>query len=243
MSDPDPEVGDEHAYRYCWPKIQITDFGVAVELRPEWQNPQDITGRGTDGYTAPEQQRQIGRDQVEYPLQQLSSKTNIWGIGAVLYDLMNPRLHRRSSSQSGGPILEESPDDVDSRIGFHDDLLLDPNKRLAWCMVAEDDKEYSRRSKPAGVKFENAYSDELVQFVTQCLAFRPEDRPDLEEMEIVIDENLEACYHGRDSTWTGVENLDFETKILKESKTPIKDEFAIGPVEQLRGTGGGVMET
>lgn len=73
-----------------WPKVQLTDFGVAVELRQEFRNSQDYTGRGTQGYQAPEQLRQISRDVAKYPTTALGAKTNIWGIGAVLHDMMNP---------------------------------------------------------------------------------------------------------------------------------------------------------
>lgn len=93
MSAADPESMDEIATRHGWPRIQVTDFGASMENRPEWQNPQDIAGRGTTGYMAPEQCRQINhRNTEKYPLERLTSKTMVWGIGAVLYDLCNLRI-------------------------------------------------------------------------------------------------------------------------------------------------------
>ncbi|TLD37914.1 kinase-like protein [Venturia nashicola] len=233
MAESDPNPGDEKARIYNWPKIQITDFGVAVELQSQWQNPQDLSGRGTAGYMAPEQYRQIGRDPDEYPIQQFSAKTNIWGIGAVLYDLMNPRTsksHAQGSDHMGGPILEENSRVEGSRIGYHKDLI-NIERNLAGREIAEDEtKEFTNRSRPAGVKFNNMYSEALVELVTKCLAFRPGDRVGLEEMEEIIEDNLDEWYNPSigGHEWTGVDNLDFESAILKLRGRQKGDEFAIG---------------
>jgi serine/threonine protein kinase len=229
MADPDPDTEDEKAKQYGWPKIQVTDFGVSVELRPEWKNPQDLTGRGTQGYQAPEQLRQIKRDPKEYPIQQLCAKTNIWGIGAVLYDLMNPRIHKKEhGEQSGGPILTDSTNASRSRIGYHEDLIASGQKQLAWRMVPKDESRSSNRSsKSVESDHVNAYSDGLVDFVTQCLEFLPENRPDLEEMDETIEDNLDQWYASTKDYWSKVDHLDFETCILKLKK-PLKDDYAIG---------------
>lgn len=243
MTDHDPEPEDENVRIFNWPKIQVTDFGVAVELHSQWQNPQDLTGRGTSGYKAPEQYRQVGRNPDEYPIQQLSAKTNVWGIGAVLYDLMNPRTTK--GKDKGGPIPEENSEVQGSRIGYHKDLVnFDVERNLPWRQIADDGGKHTNRSRPEDVKLNNAYSNPLVELVTKCLAFRPEDRMDLERMERTIDGNLENWYHRDPSVnvdWTGLDNLDFETKLLKvePKKTPVADKFAIG---SLREDGGATEE-
>lgn len=228
--DPDSEREDDGVRVFQWPKIQVTDFGIAVELRSQWQNPQDLTGRGTQGYMAPEQHRQIGRNLDDYPIQQLSVKTNIWGIGAVLYDLMNPRIPKGHDGHSGGPILKENPDVQGSRVGYHKDLVFDAERKLAWREIASDGGEYPIRARPADVRFNNVYSEPLVELVTQCLTFRTEDRMGLEEMERIIENNLDDWYNPMfGNNWTGNVNLDFESKVLKldTKKGPLKDEFAI----------------
>lgn len=236
MAEADPESKDTKAQVYNWPKIQVTDFGVAVELHSQWQNPQDLTGRGTAGYMAPEQYRQVRRDPIDYPVQQISVRTNIWGIGAVLYDLMNPRAskpHDKGSDRTGGPIREA--DSEGSRIGYHKNLK-DVERELVWREIAEPEdaeKTFTDRSRPADVKFNNVYSEPLVELVTKCLAFRPEDRVGLEAMEKSIEQNLKSWYDPDPEmggqVWTGVDNLDFESKILKPGKKPpLPDEFKIG---------------
>ncbi|KAE9992662.1 hypothetical protein EG327_008263 [Venturia inaequalis] len=230
MAEPDPLLEDERARKYNWPKIQVTDFGVAVELHSQWQNPQDLTGRGTAGYMAPEHYRQIRRDPVDYPVQQFSVKTNIWGIGAVLYDLMNPRAPK-GSDNTGGPIREENS--KGSKIGYHKDLM-DIERNLAWREIAEPEdakQKFTNRSRPADVRFINVYSKPLIKLVTECLAFRPENRVGLEEMEKTIEKNFNDWCNPltEDHIWNAAGNLDFEREILKlKEKTPMVDEFKIG---------------
>lgn len=68
---------DDIPAEHEWPKIQLTDFGVSVEFQAEWNNPKDFAGRGTPGYLAPEQYRQINRDTTRFPEQQITNKTNV----------------------------------------------------------------------------------------------------------------------------------------------------------------------
>ncbi|QDS73352.1 hypothetical protein FKW77_006948 [Venturia effusa] len=230
MADPDPESEDEKARVYQWPRIQVTDFGVAVELQPQWQNPQDLTGRGTQGYMAPEQYRQIGRNPMEYPIQRLSAKTNVWGISAVLYDLMNPRVSKGRNDGTGGPVLDTNSKVQDSRIGYQRDLIFDVERKLKWRMKTADEESHTNRSRPPDDELSNVYSEPLIELVTQCLAFKPEDRMDLQEMESIIEDNLGSWDDSSDPEWSGNVNLDFESKILKldGKRTPMEDEFAIG---------------
>jgi serine/threonine protein kinase len=42
----DYAINREPEADYQWPNILLTDFGISVEMRPEFKNPQDFTGNG-----------------------------------------------------------------------------------------------------------------------------------------------------------------------------------------------------
>ncbi|KJX98869.1 hypothetical protein TI39_contig385g00012 [Zymoseptoria brevis] len=87
----DPPNG-RNAQWPLYPEPKLGDFGIAVESGPNdppANNPRAFRGLGTKGHFAPEQLHWIRRDDFrvsDYP--RLSAKTNVWGIGSVIYALV-----------------------------------------------------------------------------------------------------------------------------------------------------------
>lgn len=73
-----------------YPVAKLGDWGLAIETAiSDSRNPRYYTGAGTRGYMAPEQRRT--RNLAWYlsgPGGRLSSYTNIWAIGATMYELL-----------------------------------------------------------------------------------------------------------------------------------------------------------
>lgn len=179
-------LGDAHSTQHKWPKILVTDFGISAEIQAEFSNPKDYAGRGTPGYKAPEQFRQINRDRIAYPEQQLTSKTNVWGVGAVLYDLCNPSSIDGDYA-SGGPCWREESGKKRRR-HIHVELgnrfpgdNLDPDE-LEWRKIPA--KRETGHQGPEEEK--HVYSEALRALIAQCLEYFPDNRPTIERLLVDI---------------------------------------------------------
>lgn len=90
-----------------YPVAKLGDWGLAIETTiSDTGNPRSYTGAGTRGYMAPEQR--ATRDKGWYlsgPSGRLSSHTNIWAIGATMYDLLT--LHQVRRALYSGEIDED----------------------------------------------------------------------------------------------------------------------------------------
>ncbi|KZF22049.1 kinase-like protein [Xylona heveae TC161] len=77
MDDPDLQIDGGNPYPYPIPKLG--DFGLAVKTHlQDRANPFDYLDAGTSGYKAPEQMEVVDA---------MSAWTNIWGIGAIMFEL------------------------------------------------------------------------------------------------------------------------------------------------------------
>lgn len=83
---------ESHWPRYPQPKLG--DFGLAFEtLQDDELNPQVWTGPGTHGFLPPEQMRFIDSETRE-PVDafKLLAHTNVWGVGAIMFSLVQNRV-------------------------------------------------------------------------------------------------------------------------------------------------------
>ena len=72
-----------------YPTAKLGDYGLAVKTNlSDQNNPWRLTGAGTRRYLAPEQKARRQRPIAHQRDDRLSSHTNIWGIGAVMYELL-----------------------------------------------------------------------------------------------------------------------------------------------------------
>lgn len=92
-----------------YPHAILGDFGVAIltsdtdKMNPHGYNAMD----GTYGWMPPEQIPMVDRATMRpKPVGKLSSKTNVWGIGAVIIGLMNREEELEGTSYKSG---EEQP--------------------------------------------------------------------------------------------------------------------------------------
>ncbi|KAE9991289.1 hypothetical protein EG327_000178 [Venturia inaequalis] len=176
---------DVDAALHQWPTIVITDFGISAEVQTEWNNPKDYAGRGTPGYMAPEQFRQINRDQALYPEQQFTSKTNVWGVGAVLYDLCNPSPNDGKYG-TGGPCWRDEAEERRRRY-IHVDLAEQPPgnlnpEDLKWRKLPA--RRETSSEEPEEEK--HVYSEALRTLIAQCLEYYPARRPTIENLLAAI---------------------------------------------------------
>ena len=81
-----------------YPHPRMGDFGLAIETYPEDAgNPRRWKGlAGTRGYHAPEQLR-LDEKPLPEPHWQLLAHTNVWGIGRIMWDVLN---HSPSSQRT-----------------------------------------------------------------------------------------------------------------------------------------------
>lgn len=101
LANPDP------AENPFYPVAKLGDWGLAVETSiSDTRNPRRYVGAGTRNYMAPEQRdtRDKGWN-LSGPSGRLSSYTNIWAIGATMYDLLT--LHHVRKALYRGEIDEE----------------------------------------------------------------------------------------------------------------------------------------
>ena len=85
---PDPASGRSDWAAY--PTIKLGDYGLAVEILPQDdRNPFDFVDAGTLGYQAPEQ---IDDPDDDNP-PPLTAKTNVFGVGITVMQLMDPFHH------------------------------------------------------------------------------------------------------------------------------------------------------
>lgn len=73
-----------------YPVAKLGDWGLAIETSiSDEKNPRRYTGAGTPNYMAPEQVHSHTKPwYLDGPSGRLSSYTNIWAIGATMYDLL-----------------------------------------------------------------------------------------------------------------------------------------------------------
>lgn len=155
----------------------------------------------------------------------MGPKTNIWGIGAVLYDMMNPRI-RDDKRGSNGPVLADN-----SRIAYHRDMadgMTTGSKQLKWRRVYSGPMRNWQAPADGMV-----YTSALREFVTKCVAFHQRDRPSLEQMEETIDENLADWFEK--GMWRGTLDLHAQVILNRSGKAQGPDnldEFKVEPVRR-----------
>jgi serine/threonine protein kinase len=167
-----------------WPIPLLNDFGSAVELRSEWDNPADFAARefATYLYRAPEQQPCLGEATT-----QLGWQTNVYGIGVTIYALMNGRA---AGFPSGKEMKQkdkgEEEKEEEEGAALHELHENGPENMMSveWNLLDElGNGKYSRR---------------LRKTVLDCLAYNPDERrgqqPDFVQGELdagALWENLE----------------------------------------------------
>jgi hypothetical protein len=162
----------------------ISDFGLSIEGTSERYSGQEPShGAGTSGFKAPEQDRiraYFGpSDDMDIPCV-LTSASNVWGIGAIMWELIElefkngPRygggytVHdiNRNKKQTIHPIQD---------LKDHHGVVYGFNYNYLWC---------NHRVK-------KYYPHRLLQLVQHCLQFHPMDRPSLSFLREAIERELE----------------------------------------------------
>ncbi|KAF2211824.1 hypothetical protein CERZMDRAFT_98258 [Cercospora zeae-maydis SCOH1-5] len=134
-----------------YPMVKLGDFGVSTILSTSLARrlPDPLYLHfGTPFCFAPEQLKL--KDNGDHDI---SSKTNVWGIGIILWGLM----HSRRIGDSSG-IYSENPDADD------DFLPLDP------------------QTAAFSADHQTHYSEELRTLVLRCLTLNPDNRPDFDTL-------------------------------------------------------------
>ncbi|USW55552.1 Putative serine/threonine-protein kinase Atg1 [Septoria linicola] len=128
-----------------YPQLKVADFGGAIFIPPnDSRPPEDLMTLATKDHSAPEMDcalRYGRRDELIVPQ---SSKTNVWGIGIILYRLLSGRhgpVHPSSFPagyfQWALPSRREPPDfDESTRLFYSDDLL-----NLVLACLRYDDRD------------------------------------------------------------------------------------------------------
>ncbi|KAI9805875.1 MAG: hypothetical protein M1825_000489 [Sarcosagium campestre] len=86
-------LGDEDPGHPHYPTPKLSDYGLAVKIRPKYEKDADgLRGTGTRGWLAPEQSHRFRTAKLPQILKKtggrLSSWTNVWGIGMVVTRMM-----------------------------------------------------------------------------------------------------------------------------------------------------------
>ncbi|KAM0798993.1 kinase-like domain-containing protein [Usnea florida] len=109
---------DENSEFPTYPVAKIGDWGLACKIKPDdHENPIRLQGPGTPHYLAPEQllpadvserQTQINKHESgKAPLPKISAHTNIWGIGAIMFELW---IHEPVTHFLVDMVLKDVPD-------------------------------------------------------------------------------------------------------------------------------------
>ncbi|KAI5367232.1 Putative serine/threonine-protein kinase, active [Septoria linicola] len=143
-----------------YPEPKLADFGLAIVTSPsDATNPELYNlGAGTKGYLPPEQLRFInpstGAAVDDF---KLLSPCNVWGIGAIILDLLDCSW-RNSWTQ---------PDYM-------------PGGRWEYFVLPATKIKYSGVDPAWGTDSEP--HNDLFDIVDKCLSYRPEDRPTPEQL-------------------------------------------------------------
>ncbi|PPJ50601.1 hypothetical protein CBER1_05727 [Cercospora berteroae] len=139
-----------------YPALKIGDFGMATILSTDSAKryaPNRYLRTGTDFCTAPEQLRLKADGTLE-----ISSKTNVWGIGIVLWSLLH--------SRAGGDFAIYDPTPLTQGQSFH--FPRDP------------------QTATFSAKHGDHYSQELRDFILDCLTLSPDDRPNFDALAVRV---------------------------------------------------------
>jgi hypothetical protein len=136
-----------------WPYPVLIDMEDVAEISDEKRNPIDYAGLGTLGFVPPE--LMVVTDPAARF--QVSSKTNVWGLGATIYGFME----KGRAPTVGRPGTGET-----SQLHnfFEEDALGKLKSRWLWAEAPDEDEP------------------RLCTLVRRCLSFRAEDRPSLEDL-------------------------------------------------------------
>ncbi|KAI0443904.1 kinase-like domain-containing protein [Xylaria telfairii] len=154
------------------PRLKLTDFGLAKEVKPNKRNVYylNLRGMAKHGYLAPEQfgldwdfiqpheddgthiYPENGGEICEEPVAgNYGPHTNVWQIAIVAWQLM---------TQMHAPV----PPQLQPKTGDHEDL---PDN---YCPLLLDDPEYE------------IYDFELRETIARCMAHDPRERPSLRQL-------------------------------------------------------------
>ncbi|KAF2709912.1 kinase-like protein [Pleomassaria siparia CBS 279.74] len=144
-----------------WPRIILSDFGNAFyNLRPDnaedSENPLDYSFGATTRYPP---------EHLPGNLRRYTSKTDVWSIGAILWNLITNEYHHDGPRRGG------------------------PNNKVAKPICRPGSNSTNILT---GENFPNKehYSEALKILVRECLNFEPDERPDFPELRTRIDEHI-----------------------------------------------------
>ncbi|KAI9719435.1 MAG: hypothetical protein M1812_003506 [Candelaria pacifica] len=144
-----------------YPTMKLADFGLAVRTSMvDLRNPTEYTGSGTHGYMADEQNDDL-RYMIEIPNElkksegKLAAWTNVWGIGAVMYELMTLIPVRRIYMKGNGvlPINTTRVPDYSPELRnlIRECLNASPEKRVDLAKLNQITKRFLNKTKRAGI--------------------------------------------------------------------------------------------
>ncbi|KAK4541906.1 hypothetical protein LTR36_007270 [Oleoguttula mirabilis] len=149
---------------YSTPKLG--DFGFAVMLPPnDTRRPKEFTRCGTPFCRAPEQLwLSKDREDAQAPPMRLSSKTNTWGVGNLMWCLVE--LVEGDEEN----LLWEAPQDY-----------------------AKDSKKTQSQIQPVfRERSRDVYDEKLLTLILRCVAYDPDERPSFQRILRLIRRHTES---------------------------------------------------
>ncbi|KAI1444777.1 kinase-like domain-containing protein [Annulohypoxylon stygium] len=148
------------------PRLKLGDFGVTTEWDDEWTDEQKYESArvGRVGYQAPEQ-----RDNRNYEPEGLGTHTNIWSAGLVMFNML-------TMYYTDDP--EWQPRECEVRMP-HGELF----PILTWAPFLVGNLVYPEFQK---------YNLDLRMLIARCMADSKDDRPVLDELVAIIQDNIRS---------------------------------------------------
>ncbi|KAK4626372.1 hypothetical protein CLAFUW4_04240 [Fulvia fulva] len=156
-----------------YPKCLLGDFGIAFQTFPnDHRNPDSYHTEGTPSFLAPEQHNYINFQTLEsMNPHKLGEKTNVWGMGAILWSLVT---------------LKNGPDNPPDWIGRNPEgdmtYRLEDDEAYATGMGNGDNSDDDEEEKSNAWR----YTPALRRLIDSCLSHNPDDRPDFASMLATI---------------------------------------------------------